>query len=138
MKLSKNSKELREFDEQGVSDFLYVPEVVIAPKKKKVAKVEEPKPAPIVVKPKKKVKKVVLAKPVIKIVQKPKVYVSQFEKALSKLDKSTLESVLVNLDLMKKEPLFKSKNKDIVTALREIAAEKVKHAPVSEYDSDEF
>lgn len=35
-------------------------------------------------------------------------------------------------------PLVKSKNKDIVTALREIASEKVKHAPVSEYDSDEF
>ncbi len=34
--------------------------------------------------------------------------------------------------------LVKSKNKDIVTALREIAAGKVKHAPVSEYDSDEF
>ena len=34
--------------------------------------------------------------------------------------------------------LVNSKNKDIVTALREIAAGKVKHAPVSEYDSDEF
>ncbi|MCP4913892.1 MAG: DNA-directed RNA polymerase subunit omega [Oligoflexia bacterium] len=34
--------------------------------------------------------------------------------------------------------LVKSKNKDIVTALREIAASKVNHAPVSEYDSDEF
>ena len=34
--------------------------------------------------------------------------------------------------------LVKSKNKDVVTALREIAAGKVKHAPVSEYDSDEF
>jgi DNA-directed RNA polymerase subunit omega len=34
--------------------------------------------------------------------------------------------------------LVSSKNKDIVTALREIAAGKVKHAPVSEYDSDEF
>ncbi len=32
----------------------------------------------------------------------------------------------------------KSKNKDIVSALREIAAGKVKHAPISEYDSDEF
>ena len=31
-----------------------------------------------------------------------------------------------------------SKNKDVVTALREIAAGKVKHAPVQEYDSDEF
>ena len=36
------------------------------------------------------------------------------------------------------DSLVKSKNKDIVTALREIAAGKVKHAPVSEYDSDEF
>jgi DNA-directed RNA polymerase subunit omega len=36
------------------------------------------------------------------------------------------------------EPLVKSKNKQIVTALREIAAGKVKHAVVSEYDSDEF
>jgi DNA-directed RNA polymerase subunit omega len=36
------------------------------------------------------------------------------------------------------DALVKSKNKDIVTALREIAAGKVKHAPVSEYDSDEF
>ncbi len=34
--------------------------------------------------------------------------------------------------------LVRSKNKDIVTALREIAASKVKHAPISEYDSDEF
>ena len=32
----------------------------------------------------------------------------------------------------------RSKNKDIVNALREIAAGKVKHAPVSEYDSEEF
>lgn len=36
------------------------------------------------------------------------------------------------------ESLVKSKNKSIVTSLREIAAGKVKHAPVSEYDSDEF
>ena len=35
-------------------------------------------------------------------------------------------------------PLVRSKNKEVVTALREIAAGKVKHAPVSEYDSDEF
>ena len=34
--------------------------------------------------------------------------------------------------------LVNSKNKDVVTALREIAAGKVKHAPMSEYDSDEF
>jgi len=31
-----------------------------------------------------------------------------------------------------------TKNKDVVTALREIAAAKVKHAPKSEYDSEEF
>ena len=36
------------------------------------------------------------------------------------------------------EVLVKSKNKPIVTCLREIAAGKVKHAPISEYDSDEF
>ena len=36
------------------------------------------------------------------------------------------------------DPLVRSKNKDVVTALREIAAGKVKHATVSEYDSDEF
>jgi DNA-directed RNA polymerase subunit omega len=36
------------------------------------------------------------------------------------------------------ERLVKSKNKDIVTALREIGAGKVTHAPVEEYDSDEF
>ena len=36
------------------------------------------------------------------------------------------------------EPRVQSKNKDIVTALREIAANKVSHAPVSEYDADEF
>ncbi len=36
------------------------------------------------------------------------------------------------------EYLVKSKNKAIVTALREIAAGKVKLAQVSEYDSDEF
>lgn len=32
----------------------------------------------------------------------------------------------------------KSKNKEVVTALREIAAGKVKHTLRSEYDSDEF
>ena len=32
----------------------------------------------------------------------------------------------------------RSKNKDIVTALREIAAGKVSHAPMEEYDSEEF
>jgi DNA-directed RNA polymerase subunit omega len=32
----------------------------------------------------------------------------------------------------------KSKNKEVVTALREIAAGKVKHTVKSEYDSDEF
>jgi DNA-directed RNA polymerase subunit omega len=36
------------------------------------------------------------------------------------------------------ELLVKSRNKDIVNSLREIAAGKVKHAPISEYDSDEF
>ena len=36
------------------------------------------------------------------------------------------------------DKLVRSKNKDIVTSLREIAAGKVAHAPVSEYDSDEF
>ncbi len=34
--------------------------------------------------------------------------------------------------------LVKSKNKPVVTALREIAAGKVKLEQVSEYDSDEF
>lgn len=34
--------------------------------------------------------------------------------------------------------LVRSKNKDIVTALREIAAGKVQHAEISEYDSEEF
>ncbi len=37
-----------------------------------------------------------------------------------------------------KDALVKSKNKAIVTALREIAAGKIKHSPVEEYDSDEF
>ena len=36
------------------------------------------------------------------------------------------------------EPLIRSKNKEVVTALREIAADKISHAPVEEYDSDEF
>ena len=36
------------------------------------------------------------------------------------------------------EALIRSKNKDIVTALREIAANKVLHLPTDEYDSDEF
>ena len=36
------------------------------------------------------------------------------------------------------DQLVKSKNKEVVTALREISAGKVKHAPMSEYDSDEF
>ena len=34
--------------------------------------------------------------------------------------------------------LIHSKNKAVVTVLREIAAGKVKHAPISEYDSEEF
>ena len=36
------------------------------------------------------------------------------------------------------EQLVKSKNKDVVTALREIAAGKVICAPLEEYDDDEF
>jgi DNA-directed RNA polymerase subunit omega len=32
----------------------------------------------------------------------------------------------------------KSKNKHIVTALREVAAGKVTHSPMEEYDSEEF
>ena len=35
-------------------------------------------------------------------------------------------------------PLVKSKNKDIVTALREVAAGKVAHKRISEYDDEEF
>ena len=37
-----------------------------------------------------------------------------------------------------KDSLVKSKNKDIVTALREIAASKIKLGKMEEYDSDEF
>ncbi len=36
------------------------------------------------------------------------------------------------------DALVKSKNKTVVTALREIAAGKVNHAPIEEYDSEEF
>lgn len=36
------------------------------------------------------------------------------------------------------DQLVKSKNKDVVTALREIAAGKIKLAEKDEYDSDEF
>ncbi|MEX0799018.1 MAG: DNA-directed RNA polymerase subunit omega [Bacteriovoracaceae bacterium] len=36
------------------------------------------------------------------------------------------------------DPLVRSKNKEVVTALREIAAGKVSHAPLEEYDSEEF
>jgi DNA-directed RNA polymerase subunit omega len=36
------------------------------------------------------------------------------------------------------DQLVRSKNKEVVTALREIAAGKVSHAPIEEYDSDEF
>ncbi|MCT4642585.1 MAG: DNA-directed RNA polymerase subunit omega [Bacteriovoracaceae bacterium] len=36
------------------------------------------------------------------------------------------------------DSLVKSKNKEVVTALREIAAGKIVHAEVQEYDSDEF
>ena len=36
------------------------------------------------------------------------------------------------------DSLVRSRNKEVVTALREIAAGKVKHAQVAEYDSDEF
>jgi DNA-directed RNA polymerase subunit omega len=34
--------------------------------------------------------------------------------------------------------LVRSKNKEVVTALREIAAGKIVHAPIEEYDSEEF
>ncbi|MCY4643689.1 MAG: DNA-directed RNA polymerase subunit omega [Bacteriovoracales bacterium] len=36
------------------------------------------------------------------------------------------------------EPLVKSKNKEVVTALREIAKGKVIHSPIQEYDGEEF
>ncbi len=36
------------------------------------------------------------------------------------------------------ESLVRSKNKEVVTALREIAAGKVQHTEVEEYDSEEF
>jgi len=36
------------------------------------------------------------------------------------------------------DSLVRSKNKEVVTALREIAAGKITHAPVEEYDSEEF
>jgi len=36
------------------------------------------------------------------------------------------------------ECTVRSKNKEIVTALREVAAGKVKHSEASEYDSEEF
>ncbi len=36
------------------------------------------------------------------------------------------------------DSLVKSKNKEIVTALREIAAKKIQHTTIEEYDSDEF
>ncbi|MBT4793228.1 MAG: DNA-directed RNA polymerase subunit omega [Halobacteriovoraceae bacterium] len=36
------------------------------------------------------------------------------------------------------EPQVKSKNKTVVTALREIAAGKISHAPMEEYESEEF
>jgi DNA-directed RNA polymerase subunit omega len=36
------------------------------------------------------------------------------------------------------QPVVKSKNKEAVTALREIAAGKIRHARKEEYDSDEF
>lgn len=36
------------------------------------------------------------------------------------------------------DSLVKSKNKEVVTALREIAAGKVTHAAVEEYEEDEF
>ena len=38
----------------------------------------------------------------------------------------------------REEPLVRSKNKDIVTALREIAAGKVKHKSINKYEDDEF
>lgn len=36
------------------------------------------------------------------------------------------------------DPLVRCNNKEIVTALREIAEGKVKHTSVSEYDTEEF
>lgn len=37
-----------------------------------------------------------------------------------------------------KDSLVRSKNKEVVTALREIAASKIKLGRMEEYDSDEF
>ena len=36
------------------------------------------------------------------------------------------------------EPLVRSKNKEVVTALREIATGNIYHAQTEEYDSEEF
>jgi len=36
------------------------------------------------------------------------------------------------------DPLVRSKNKSVVTALREIAAGKIQHSQIDEYDSEEF
>jgi len=46
----------------------------------------------------------------------------------------TVEDCLEQVDASQ----VRSKNKEVVTALREIAAGKVKHSLRSEYDSDEF
>ena len=36
------------------------------------------------------------------------------------------------------DAIVSTKNKNIVNALREIATGKIKHAPIKEYESDEF
>jgi DNA-directed RNA polymerase subunit omega len=61
------------------------------------------------------------------------------------LDKVENRYELVHLTLKRirqlregSSPLVNCKNKQIVTALREIAAGKVSHTVMSEYDSEEF
>ena len=61
------------------------------------------------------------------------------------LEKVEIRYELVHLTIKRVKQLregddaqVRSRNKEVVTALREIAAGKVKHAPISEYDSEEF
>lgn len=97
---------LKEFDDKGLSDFIYKeePKVVAKPTPKPVeVKKEEPKVvavAPVVVPPP---VVVVQPKPEPKVIEKP---LTQFENALKKVSKEDFPRFSINMGLMKEEPFL--------------------------------
>lgn len=98
---------LKEFDDKGLGDFLFV--------EKKPEPKPEPKPAPIIIvkpkpKPKPVVKPVVVAKPVVKpkpvLPKRIVIKLSAFEQAVQDLDEKDLEVSSVDMDKMKRDFIF--------------------------------